>query len=98
MERVASYRKGVIQRLRNPKYAYEFLSSLMEGPAGLSLEEALRLLIQIVGSKQLSKLTRLPAANLEAFANRKKTLKPEAFDLLLKPFKLRTRVILERAS
>ncbi|MBI3557692.1 MAG: hypothetical protein HY074_15635 [Deltaproteobacteria bacterium] len=98
MRRTASYNEELSQRLRRPAYAREFIASLMVGDDGLSAEDALRQTIQIMGVKEFAALTGVPSSNLVAFVKGRRSLKPETLDQLLKPFKLRTRIILEKAS
>ena len=98
MRRTKTYSEELSRRLRKPSYAQEFLASLMEGPEGLSAEDALRQTIGIMGVKEFSKLAGVSAPNIVAFVKGRRNLKPESLDQLLKPFKLRTRIVFERAS
>ena len=98
MRRSDSYNEELSQRLHRPKYAQEFIASLMEGEDGMSAEDSLRQTIQIMGVKEFSALTEVSPSNLVAFVRKRRSLKPETLDQLLKPFKLRTKIILEEAS
>src|ERR1035437_8535394 len=98
MRRSPSYNEELSQRLRKPQYAQTFIASLMEGEDAMSAEDALRQTIQIMGVKEFSELTDVSSSNLVAFVKRRRSLKPETLDQLLKPFKLRTKIVLEKAS
>ena len=97
MRRLKSFDQELSRRLRKPAYAQGFLTTLMEGPEGLDAAEALRQMIRIMGIKEFAQLTGFPAPNLVAFAKGRRNFKPETLDLLLRPFRLRTRVVLEKA-
>ncbi|PIW64179.1 MAG: hypothetical protein COW13_01130, partial [Candidatus Omnitrophica bacterium CG12_big_fil_rev_8_21_14_0_65_50_5] len=56
MPRTESYNEEISKKLKNPKYAQTFLETLMEGPEGLSPEDALRHTIEIMGVKEFAKL------------------------------------------
>ena len=98
MRRSPSYNEELSQRLRKPQYAQTFIASLMEGEDGMSAEDAIRQTIQIMGVKEFSELTDVSSSNLVAFVKKRRSLKPETLDQLLKPFKLRTKIVLEEAS
>lgn len=98
MRRTKSFNEELSARLHRPGYAREFLLGLMEGPDGFSSEEALRKMIEVMGVKEFSKLTKVAPSNLVAFVKRRRNLKAETLDQLLKPFGLRTRIIFEKAS
>ena len=98
MRRTTSYNEDLSKRLKKPRYAQEFIKGLMEGAEGLSAEDAVRQTIQIMGIKEFSQLAGLPSPNIVAFVKGRRRPKRETIDLLLKPFRLRTRIVLERAS
>lgn len=98
MRRNKSYNEELSLRLQRPSYAQKFITALMEGSDGLSAEDALRQIIQIMGVKEFSKLTSVPSSNIVAFVKGRRNLKPETLDQLLRPFNLRTRIIFEKAS
>ena len=98
MRRASSYNEHLSQRLHNPRYAQRFLLSIPEGPEALGLEEALRHTFEVMGIKECSALTGVPAPHLVDFIKGKRHLKPETLDTLLKPFGLRTKLVLEKAS
>lgn len=98
MRRTTTFNEDVSKRLRRPAYAREFIRALMEEPEGLSVEDALRHTIQIMGVKEFSELTGVPSSNLVAFIKGRRNLKTETLDQLLKPFKLKTKLVVEKAS
>jgi predicted transcriptional regulator len=98
VRRTPSYNEELSRRLRKPNYAREFIATLMEGEDGMSAEDALRRTIEIMGVKEFSEISGVPSSNIVAFVKGRRSLKPETLDQLLKPFKLRTRIVLEDAS
>lgn len=98
MRRTISYDEQLSRRLRNPKYAQGFILALLEHPDELSVEEALRHTIERMGVKECSELTGVAAPDIVAFIKGRRKLKPETLDKLLKPFGLRTKIVLEKAS
>ncbi|PIR21677.1 MAG: hypothetical protein COV44_11930 [Deltaproteobacteria bacterium CG11_big_fil_rev_8_21_14_0_20_45_16] len=98
MPRTESYNEEISKKLKNPKYAQTFLETLMEGPEGLSPEDALRHTIEIMGVKEFAKLAKVSSPRVVEFTKGKRHLKPDTLDIFLKPFKLRTRIIFETAS
>ena len=98
MRRTKSFNQELSGKLRRPRFAQAFLESLMEEEDGLSPEGALRQTIEIMGIKEFSKLAKVPTSRIHEFLKKKRKLKPESLDALLKPFKLRTRIIFEQAS
>ncbi len=97
MPRTESYNEEVSRKLRNPKYAQAFIEALMEGEEGLTPEDALRHTIEVMGIKEFSKLANVETPRVVEFTKKKRNFKRETIDLLLKPFKLRTRLVLDRA-
>lgn len=98
MRRTKNYNEELSDRLRRPTYAQEFLAGLMEGSDGLSAEDALRKMVEIMGIKEFSALTHVAPSNLVAFLKGRRKLKSETLDQLVKPFRLRTRIVFEKAS
>lgn len=98
MRRAKTYNEELSLRLQNPSYAKDFILALMEGPDAFTLEDSIRQIIAIMGVKEFSKLTGVPSSNLVAFAKARRNLKVETLDLLLKPFKLKTKLVIEKAS
>jgi hypothetical protein len=98
MYRNNSYEANLAKELQNPKAAQVFLLALMEGDDGLSVEEALKHTIRRMGVKEFSVRARVAMPNVMNFLRGQRKLKPESLDVFLKPFRLRTRLVLERAS
>ena len=97
MPRSESYNEKVSKKLRNPKYAQAFIEALMEGDEGLNAEDALRHTIEIMGIKEFSKLAKIEMPRVVEFTKKKRKFKSETIDSMLKPFRMRTKMILERA-
>ena len=53
-KRFENYNEKIRLKLQNPTYARELLRTLMEGPDGLSPEEALKNMIEVMGSNEFS--------------------------------------------
>lgn len=98
MNRTKSYNEELSERLRDPKYAQEFIMALMEGPEGLSAVEAIKQTIEIMGVKEFSEITQMASANISAFLKGKRKVKRDTLDQMLDPFHLRTKIVLEKAS
>lgn len=98
MPRTESYNEQISKKLKNPKYARAFIEALMEGPEGLSPENALRRTIEIMGVKEFAGLAKISSPRVVEFVKNKRQLKPDTLDVFLKPFKLRTRIVFEEAS
>lgn len=98
MRRTKTFNEDVSVKLGNPRFAQSFFMTLMEDEDGLSVDEALRTVIEIVGIKRFSELCGVKGPNIHRFLKKKVTLKPESLDQLLKPFRLKTKIIVERAS
>jgi hypothetical protein len=98
MNRSKSYDQELSDELQNPKAAQVFFLTLMEGRDGMSLEKALKHTIQRIGIKEFSKMSGIPSPNIIEFINGKRRPKPETLDVYLKPFRLKTKIIVEKAS
>ena len=98
MRRTSSYDQDLSKRLQSPKYAREFILGLMDGPEGLSVEDALKHTIERMGIREFCDLAKVPSPNVVAFLKGRRHPKAETLDQLLKPFKLRTKLTLESAG
>jgi len=98
MYRNSSYEEDLARDLRDKEAARVFLLTLMEGDDGLELEAALKHTIRRMGVKEFSDRAKIAMPNVMNFLRGKRRLKPESLDQLLKPFGLRTRIVVERAS
>jgi len=99
MHRNSSYDADVAKDLqKSSKAVQSYLLGLTEGDDGLGTEEALRITIKRMGIKEFCEMTRIPMPNVMEFLNGKRKLKPETLEKYLKPFGLRIRLALEKAS
>lgn len=98
MHRSNTYDKELSEDLKDPEFRQEFVLSLMEGEDGLSAEEALKHTIERMGIKEFSALSKIPAPNISDFIKGRRKPKPETLSAYLKPFRLKTRITLEKAS
>jgi hypothetical protein len=99
MRRNKSYNADLAKALqKNPKAVQAFLLGLTEGEDGLELDAALQLTIKRMGIKEFCQMTHVPMPNVMEFLNGKRKLKPETLDKYLRPFGLRARLALEKAS
>lgn len=58
MRRTRNYDEDLSNQLRDPEFAKAFILGLMEGDEGMSLENALRHTIEVMGIKKFCKLAR----------------------------------------
>jgi DNA-binding phage protein len=98
MYRNSSYDEDLAKELRDLEFAQGFLVDLIEGKDGLELEEALRLTIQKMGVVEFCSRAKMSKQNVNSFLKSKRNVKPETLDALLKPFGLKTKIGVERAS
>ena len=70
----------------------------MEGEEALSAEDALRETISRMGVKEFSELAGVAPSNVVDFLRGKRNPKPETLDTYLRPFGLKTKIVLEKAS
>lgn len=94
MRRLENYNKIISKKIRTKKnYAKGFLEGLMEDMGedkGLSLEEALKLIIRTMGIKEFAKFTKQKPPNVVDFLKGRRQPKQSTFDAYLKPFGLKT--------
>ena len=98
MYRNNSYEEDLAKSLRNRVAAQAFLLGLMEGEDGLDLESALKHTIKRMGVKEFCERAGVAMPNVMNFIRGKRKLKPESLDVFLKPFGLRTKIVVEKAS
>ena len=98
MHRSNEFIGDLSRRLHSPKFAREFILGTLEADPEATVEDALRRIAGVMGIKEFSKLTGVAAPNLVAFIKGRRRPKVETLDLLLKPFKLKTKIILELAG
>src|ERR1035437_1004599 len=97
MKRSESFDAYLSKQLENIKFAQGYILDLMEGADGLSLEEALRTTIRQMGVKEFCERVKMRKQNVNDFLSEQRKLKRETLDEFLKPFGLRTKVIVEKA-
>jgi hypothetical protein len=98
MYRNSSFDQDLSIKLRDRKYAQGFILTLMEGEEGLTLEDALRVGIQSMGVKEFCLKTKTRMQNVNEFLKKRRKPKPESLEVFLKPFGLKLRLAVERAS
>ena len=98
MYRNSSFDEDLSAKLRDRGYAQGFFLTLMEGAEGLSLEDALRTAIQSMGVKEFCVQTHSRMQNVNDFLKKRRKLKPESLDSFLKPFGLKLKLVVEKAS
>lgn len=94
MRRLESYDKYISQKIRTKKgYAQGFFKALLEDMddmKALSVEEALKMVIRIMGVKEFAKFTKQKPPNVVAFLKGRRQPKQSTLDAYLKPFGLKT--------
>jgi len=94
MRRFRNYDELISERIiKSKKYRHSFLIGLMEeidGEKGLSLEEALKVIIQTMGVKEFAKLTHQAPSNIVDFLKGRRHPKQSTLDNYLRPFGLKT--------
>lgn len=98
MRRSNYYEETLAQELRDKEFAQGFLLDLIETKDDFTLEEALKHTIVRMGIKEFAAKAKVPRSNVSEFLKGKRKLKPETLDLYLKPFGLKTKLVLEKAS
>ena len=104
MRRTRNYNEELSKYLKDSEFAREFLLGLMEDEDGLSLEDALRRVIEIMGVKEfcaLAKKRRIDSiheSNVVDFLKGKRHPKPDTLNTYLKPWKLKVELTLSSAA
>jgi len=98
MYRNGSFNEDLSRELQDPDFAQGFILDLMEGDEGLSLAKALKTTIESMGVKEFCDLSGMSKQNVNDFIQGRRNLKRETMDAFLKPFHLRTRIVVEKAS
>ena len=98
MKRSSSFDEDLAKTLRTRRAVQGYLLGLTEGEDGLELEDALRNTIMRMGIKEFCLMTKIPMPNVMEFLKGKRHPKPETLEKYLRPFGLRVRLLLERAS
>ncbi|MBI3534456.1 MAG: hypothetical protein HY072_03075 [Deltaproteobacteria bacterium] len=98
MYRNSLFDQDLSKKLQDPKFSKGFILNLMEGDDGLTLQEALRQTIERMGVKEFCKYSSMRKQNVNDFVKGRRKLKLETLDEFLKPFHLKTTLILEEAA
>ena len=98
MYRNRAYDEDLAQELQDAKGAQTFILALMEGDDGMELEAALRHTIRRMGVKEFCVKAKIAMPNVMSFLAEKRKLKQNSLDRFLKPFRLKTRIVVEKAS
>lgn len=98
MNRTGNFDEYLSARLQKPSFARGYLIALTETEDPLNLEGALKRTIECMGLKEFAKLAGIPQSNVSDYVRGKRKLKFETLNTYLKPFKLRAKLVLEKAS
>ena len=98
MRRSESFDEYVSEQLNNLKFAQEYILALTEGEEGMSIEEALRHTIGKMGIKEFSKKVKVAPPNIVRFLKENVKTSPETLNKFLKPFGLKTEVVVKKVS
>ncbi|MFH1018704.1 MAG: hypothetical protein V1798_11070 [Pseudomonadota bacterium] len=93
MRRHPSYDERLARELRSPRFAREFLMSLMEGKEGLDLVAALKHTIQRMGIKEFGRKARIHPKSISRMLSASSLPKLETLDDYLAPFGLKVRIV-----
>jgi len=93
MHRKNEFDEYLSKKLRNPKFAQAYLESLMEGEDGLSLEDALRHMVAVMGISEFASLTHIPQPRVSEFLSKRKKVLQKTIDRFLAPFRMVTVLI-----
>ena len=95
MYRHDSYDEKLAKKLKDQKFAKNFLLSLMEGDEGLSLLEALKHSIKRMGVKEFSEISKIPEKSISRMLGNQKIPKVETLNKYCTPFGLKVYLDLE---
>ena len=98
MYRTESFDKLLSEKLKNPEFASEFLLSSMEEEDGLSLVDALKRVICIMGIKEYSEMSGIHRNSVSRMIAQDDIPKIETLDRYLFPFNLRAKVEVEEVA
>ncbi len=104
MRRTKSYDEELSKELRDPEFAREFILGLMDGDGALSLEDALRRTIEVMGVREFCALARakkvssIHESNVVDFLKGKRHPKADTINGYLKPWKLRAELTISSAA
>lgn len=99
MNRHNSYDEWLSSLLqKDPSHVKEFMTSLMEGDDGLSVEEALKHTIYRVGVKEFAEFVGVDQPNVTGFLRGTRKPKRETLNTYLKPFGLKVKFCLDEVA
>ncbi|MCM0606624.1 MAG: hypothetical protein KA715_11085 [Xanthomonadaceae bacterium] len=84
--------------LYDPEYAKGYFETLMEGDEGLSVEVALTVTIQTMGTTEFADLVGIPKSRVSEFMSDSSGTKLSTLDRMLKPFGFKTVITAKKAS
>ncbi len=96
MNRKIEYDEYLSKKLRSPKFAQAYIESLIEGEDGMTLEDALRHAISVMGISEFADLASIPQPRVSEFLSKRKKLMQKSLDRFLSPFKLVTVLVPKR--
>lgn len=98
MHRKEGFDEMVSRELRtSKKYAQEFFLGLLEED-NLSVQEALQMVIHIVGLKEYSEFSGIETTRISKFLHGTRKPKLETLDRFFAPFGLETKLILQKKA
>ena len=98
MKRMRSYNEYLTDELQDAEYRREFLLALLRGEKGLeplSLLEAIKYIVEVMGVKEFAELTGLQSANVSRFYHSEDLPKISSLNKMLKPFSLKVKIDVE---
>jgi len=99
MYRNNAYDEDLAKELSDISFAQEYLLSLVEDQdEPMSIEEALRFMIPRIGIPEFAKIVGKSKSDIDKFLRGERNLKSETLSEYLGPFKLRLKIVLEKAS
>lgn len=99
MYRSNSYDEKISKKMKNPKFAQEYLLSLVsDEDEPMEIEDALRFAINRIGVTEFANLIGESKSNVGNFLNGKRVLKEETLNKYLAPFSLKIKKVLEEVA
>ena len=99
MYRSDSYDEKLSEKLKDSEFAQEYLLALVDDEdEPMSVEVALKLTIQKMGTTDFAELIEEDKANVDKFLKGNRVLKEETLNRFLSPFGLRVRKALEKVA
>lgn len=95
MYRSDTYDQNFSRRMKNKKFAQEYILSLIEDEP-MTVEEALRFTIQRMGTSDFALFVGDIVQSVDKFIKGNRKLKPETLDRYLRPFGLKIKISIEK--